>query len=110
MGQQKEDTQVHEKCIVHTAVFQKTPLGLKRYRTVKHSETIKPVALAIIELCYSEGIGQAGRCYIPTVLEYHTIKQKHSRDITILIVLLWFNIVYYSSLFHYFIDQLSSLL
>ena len=27
--------------------------------------------------------------------------QMHSWDITILIVLLWFNIVYYSSLFHH---------
>ena len=31
--------------------------------------------------------------YILTVLRYYTIKQKHSRDITILIVLLWFNIM-----------------
>jgi len=31
------------------------------------------------------------------------MKEMHSRDITILIALLWFNIVPYSSLFHYFL-------
>ena len=35
--------------------------------------------------------------YIPTVLKYYTTN--HSRDVTILIVLLWFSIVHYSSTF-----------
>ena len=48
---------------------------------------------------------QVTNCFIPTVL-----KQMHSRDTTILMVLLWFSIVHYSSLFQYFfIDLLLSL-
>jgi len=31
------------------------------------------------------------------VLKHYTLKQMHSRDIPILIVLLWFSIVHYSS-------------
>jgi len=42
------------------------------------------------------------------VLKCYTLKQMYSRDITILIVLLLFDIVYYSSV--RFIDPLSSLL
>jgi len=37
-------------------------------------------------------------------LRYQTIKEIHSRDITISIVSLWFNIVNYSSLFQYFLS------
>jgi len=34
----------------------------------------------------------------------HTKKEMHIRDPTVLIDLLWFNVVYYSSLFQYFIS------
>ena len=36
-------------------------------------------------------------------LRYHTIKEKCSKDITTLIVLLWFSVVHYSSLFQHFL-------
>jgi len=48
-------------------------------------------------------ITEAHAIITPTVLKYYTMKQMHSRDITILIVLLWFSIVWhYSNLFQYF--------
>ena len=51
-----EDTgEIHEECIVRTAVCQKAPVGPKQHRTVKK---IKPVTLAVIELRLSEGISQ----------------------------------------------------
>jgi len=43
----------HEEGIVCTEVWQKAPLRLKRRRTAKKNQ---PVALAIVELCESEGI------------------------------------------------------
>ena len=55
MGHKGGHWQVHEECTVRTAVCQKTPLRLKRRRTVKN----KPVALAVIELRLSEGISQS---------------------------------------------------
>ena len=35
------------------------PKGTRRAETTPNSEKINPVALAIIELCFSEGISQA---------------------------------------------------
>jgi len=49
----------HEECIACAAAWQKAPLGLKQYQIAK--KKIKPVALAIVELCESVGIKQVGR-------------------------------------------------
>jgi len=54
MGYKGGHWQVHEECIACTAVWQKASLELKR------CQTVKPVAQAIVELCKSEGIRQAG--------------------------------------------------
>jgi len=43
-----------DKCILCTAVWKKAPLGLKQHRTTKKSSHYP--ALAIVELCKSEGI------------------------------------------------------
>jgi len=37
------------------------------------------------------------------IVVFYSMVFKHSMDITILVVLLWFSIVHYSSLFQYFI-------
>ena len=47
---------------------------------------------------------------IPTVYLFYGIVFKHSMVISILIVLLWFSIVHYSSLFQYFFINLLSYL
>jgi len=36
---------------------------------------------------------------------FHTKKEMHSKDTTVLIDLLWFNVVHYSSLFPYFFQS-----
>ena len=46
----------HEEYVIHTVVRQKAPLGPKLCQTVKK---IRPIALAINELCLSEGISQS---------------------------------------------------
>jgi len=55
-GTQRRPLEVHEECIVCTAVWQNTPLGLKQCPTEKKINT---VALAIVQLRVSEGINQA---------------------------------------------------
>ena len=52
----KEDT---GKSMKNTSVCQKVPLGLKQ------RQKRKPVALADIELCLSEGIGRSGNQSVP---------------------------------------------
>jgi len=51
MGHKRRHWLVHEECIVHTAVCQK-------YEVMLNSKKFKPIALAVIELCQSEGIKQ----------------------------------------------------
>ena len=56
MGHKEGHWQVHEECIVRTAVCQKAPLGPRLCQTVKK---IKPIALAVITLRLSEGTSQS---------------------------------------------------
>ena len=48
MGHKRVHRKAYETCIVHTVVCLMAPVRLKHHRIV---EKIKPVALAIIELC-----------------------------------------------------------
>jgi len=41
----------------------------KRAEAMSNSEKIKPIALAIVELCKSEGIRQAGRQLVSQLVE-----------------------------------------
>ena len=50
IGNEGRHWQVHEKCIVCTALCQKSPLELEWCQTVKKKQ---PIALAAIELCLS---------------------------------------------------------
>ena len=74
MGHKGGHWQVHEECIVCTAVCQKAYVRLKRRRTMKNM--IKPVALAIIELRLSEGINQ-----LLTYLHTYSVNRKFRRII-----------------------------
>ena len=47
-------SEVHDVCIVCTAVYQTTPVRLKRYQTMKKSSLY--ISLAVIELWFSQGI------------------------------------------------------
>jgi len=58
---------------------------------------------AFITKCTNLAFLKAEELYY-TVNLFYGIVFKHSRDITILIDLLWFSIVHYSNLFQYFYD------
>jgi len=47
---------VHEECII---MYCSMPKGTSQAEVMSNSEEIKPLALAVIKLCLSEGISQS---------------------------------------------------